>query len=141
MFELVADIEQYPDFLPHCAGLRVVSRKGDANKGEVTADMLVAFKVFREKFRSRVSVDKPAGHIGVEYADGPFKTLLTNWRFVDKPEGGSVVHFEIDFEFSNLLFQTTAQLIFDKAFAKMCDAFVDRAYDVYPSPEEASSAD
>lgn len=141
MFDLVADVEQYPDFLPHCAGLRVVSRSGNTSEGMLTADMIVAFRVFREKFRSRITLDKPTGHIAVEYADGPFKKLNTKWNFVDKVEGGSEIDFEIDFEFSNILFQTTAQLIFDKAFAKMSDAFVERAFEIYPAPEDVMSAD
>ena len=131
MFDLVADVEKYPEFLPHCLALRVVSNKTKGGEGELVADMIVAFKVFREKFRSKVTLDKPALFIDVDYADGPFRHLDTKWCFTDKTEGGSTIDFEIDFEFSNVLLQTTAQLIFDKAFAKMSDAFVERAYEVY----------
>ena len=134
MFDLVADVEKYPEFLPHCLALRVVSNKVKNGEGLLVADMIVAYKVFREKFRSSVTLDKPDGLIDIDYADGPFRHLDTLWRFTDKPEGGSTIDFEIEFEFSSILLQTTAQLIFDKAFAKMSDAFVDRAFEVYPEP-------
>lgn len=134
MFDLVADVETYPDFLPHCIALRVVFDNANNGHGQLLTDMIVAYTVFREKFRCRVDLDKSAGRIDAEYEDGPFRRLITHWRFEDNPEGGSLIDFEIDFEFSSLLLQTTAQLVFDKAFAKMSDAFVDRAFEVYAAP-------
>ena len=127
MYELVADVERYPEFLPWCVGLRIIER-GDA---KITADMIVAYKVFRERFRSRVTLDQDEKQINVAYVDGPFSNLENRWRFTDKPEGGSVIDFEIEFEFKNFLLQATAQAVFDKAFARMSEAFVKRAHEVY----------
>lgn len=132
MFNLVADVGRYPEFLPWCAALRVVGREVDeTGVGTVTADTVVAYKMFRERFRTRVLLDKPQRKIDVEYVSGPFRTLHNLWRFVDLPEGGSVIDFEIDFEFRNFLLQATVQAVFDKAFTRMSDAFVARADDVY----------
>ena len=127
MFALVADVERYPDFIPWCVALRVVER----SEGGLLADMVVAYRVFRERFRSRVTLDRAAGRICATYVDGPFRTLRNEWTFVDRAEGGSTINFLIDFEFRSLLLQATAQTVFDKAFAKMADAFVARATSVY----------
>ena len=131
MFDLVADVEKYPEFIPYCIGLRIVSDNAEDGIGALTADMLVAYKVFREKFRSRAQLDRPNGRIDVDYVDGPFRHLHNKWRFTNKPSGGSVVEFEIDFEFRSLLLQATARTVFEKAFIKMTDAFVERAEKVY----------
>lgn len=129
MFALVADVERYPEFLPWCVGLRIIDE--DKNAGTLTADMIVAYKVFRERFRSRVQLDHKRKHIEAAYVDGPFRNLENRWRFTDKPEGGSVIDFEIAFEFKNFLLQATAQAVFDKAFSRMSEAFVKRADEVY----------
>ena len=131
MFSLVADIEKYPEFIPYCIGLRVTSSKVSAGIGEMTADMLVAYKVFREQFNSLVTLDKPAGRIDVRYLRGPFNHLNTLWRFEEGANGASDIIFDIDFEFKNVILQTTAKSVFEKAFAKMSDAFVQRAHHVY----------
>ncbi|WP_425408527.1 type II toxin-antitoxin system RatA family toxin [Hyphococcus sp.] len=131
MFDLVADIERYPEFLPWCAALRVVQNDVADGEGTMTADMVVAYSVFRERFRSRVKLDRANGRIHASYVDGPFRNLENRWRFTDQPEGGSLVDFEITFEFRNFLLQATAQAVFDKAFARMSDAFVQRAGEVY----------
>ncbi len=131
MFDLVADVEKYPEFIPYCIGLRVVSNNAEEGIGAITADMLVAYKVFREKFRSRAQLDRMSGRIDVEYVDGPFRHLNNKWRFTNRPQGGSTVEFEIAFEFRNLLLQATARNVFEKAFVKMTDAFVARAERVY----------
>lgn len=127
MFALVADVEKYPEFLPWCAGLRIIER----GENTITADMIVAYKVFRERFRTRVTLDRKNNQIDVAYVSGPFRTLENRWRFIDRPEGGSVIDFVIEFEFKNFLLQATAQAVFDKAFARMSEAFVKRAEDVY----------
>lgn len=131
MFDLVADVERYPEFLPWCSALRIVQNDVREGEGTMTADMVVAYKVFRERFRSRVTLDRPAGRIEATYVDGPFRNLENRWRFIDKPEGGSIIDFEIAFEFKNFLLQATAQAVFDKAFARMSEAFVKRAEAVY----------
>ena len=135
MFDLVADVERYPEFLPWCAALRVLERDAADGKETLTADMIVAYKVFRERFRSRVAFDRAAGMIDVEYIDGPFRSLQNHWRFSDLSEGGSVVDFEIVFEFRNFLLQATAQGVFEKVFSRMSAAFIARADDVYGESE------
>ncbi len=127
MFALVADLERYPEFIPWCVALRVVER----GEGGLLADMVVAYRVFRERFRSRVTLDRPTGRIRAEYVDGPFRTLKNEWTFTDLPRGGSTIDFLIDFEFRSFLLQATAQTVFDKAFAKMAEAFVARAKSIY----------
>lgn len=129
MFDLVADVERYPEFLPWCVALRIIER--DHKAGTLTADMVVAYKVFRERFRSKVTLNRAEKHIEAFYIDGPFRNLENRWRFTDKSEGGSVIDFEISFEFRNFLLQATAQAVFDKAFARMSEAFVKRAEEVY----------
>jgi len=131
MFALVADIERYPSFIPWCAALRVVSREHAGAQENVLADMVVAYRVFRERFRSRVALTPAEGRITADYVDGPFRSLRNEWTFKDRPEGGSTIGFLIDFEFRNFLLQATAQTVFDKAFSRMADAFVLRARDVY----------
>jgi len=127
MYRLVADVEKYPEFLPWCVALRVIER----NPRGLTADMVVAYKVFRERFRSKVVLDPENKRIEAHYVDGPFRNLENRWTFSDLGNGGSVVDFEIAFEFKNFLLQATAQTVFDKAFARMSDAFVKRASEVY----------
>lgn len=132
MYALVADIEHYPDFLPWCAALRVVNRSTDpAGREVVTADMVVTYKVFRERFRSRATLDKAARRVDTQYVDGPFRHLKNFWAFEDQPDGGARVDFEIDFEFRNIILQKTAQAVFDRAFLRMSEAFVKRADAVY----------
>ena len=136
MFDLVADVDRYPEFLPWCVALRVVERRvNEDGRGTILADMVAAYKMFRERFRSRVALDRAAGTIDVEYISGPFRSLHNRWRFIDRPGGGSVIDFEIDFEFRNFLLQATAQAVFDKVFGRMSSAFVARADDVYGGRE------
>lgn len=132
MYALVADVEAYPNFLPWCKALRVVNR--DVTEGEggaLTADMIVAYKVFREQFRSRVMLDEPARTIDAHYTDGPFEVLRTEWRFAELDAGGAHIDFLIEFRFRSSLLQSTAKMVFDKAFSRMTDAFVARAHEVY----------
>jgi len=131
MFDLVADVERYPEFLPWCTALRVIQQDMRDGEGTMTADMVVAYKVFRERFRSRVTLGRAEKRIEAAYVDGPFRNLENRWRFTDMPDGGSVIDFEIAFEFKNFLLQATAQAVFDKAFARMSEAFVQRADEVY----------
>lgn len=127
MFALVADVERYPEFLPWCVALRVVTRHADGAHEFLTADMVVAYRVFREQFRSLVRLDHEGRRIEVDYVDGPFRSLKNFWSFADDPGGGSIIDFSIEFEFRSFLLQATAQAVFEKAFLKMSDAFVERA--------------
>lgn len=131
MFTLVADVERYPEFLPWCVALRIAERRTDGESEFLTCDMVVAYKVFREKFRSLVRLDHASRRIHVDYVDGPFRSLKNDWAFRDLPFGGSVVDFSIEFEFRSFLLQATAQAVFEKAFLKMSEAFIERARGVY----------
>ncbi len=131
MFALVAGIELYPTFLPWCAAARIRKREREGANEIVTADLIIAYKVFRERFTSRVVLDKAARHIDVHYVQGPFKYLSNKWRFEPLVEGGSRVHFFIDFEFRSATLQKLISGVFSKAFARMMQAFIDRADELY----------
>jgi coenzyme Q-binding protein COQ10 len=131
MFALVADVERYPEFLPWCVALRIADRREEGEIEFLTCDMVVAYKVFREKFRSRVRLDRAERQIDVVYVDGPFRSLKNDWAFRDSPHGGSVVDFSIEFQFRSPLLQATAQAVFERAFLKMLEAFIERARSVY----------
>lgn len=131
MFLLVASIDLYPTFLPWCAGARIRKREMDGEQEVLTADLIVAYKVFREQFTSRVVLDKAACVIDVHYVQGPFKYLANKWRFEPLAEGGSRIHFFIDFEFRSVTLQKLMNGVFSKAFTRMMQAFIDRAEDVY----------
>lgn len=139
MFALVADVERYPEFLPWCVALRVVGAEERPPYRLLTADMVVAYKVFREKFRSIVTLDPKSNRIAARYVDGPFRSLTTEWRFEPR-ETGSVINFAIDFEFRSLLLQATARSVFDRAFSKMAEAFAERAEFVYGPKPKSSTA-
>lgn len=131
MFALVCDVERYPEFLPWCVALRIADRKLEGEIELLTCDMVVAYKVFREKFRSHVRLDRAGRRIDVDYIDGPFRSLKNDWAFSASRQGGSIVDFSIAFEFRSLVLQATAQAVFEKAFLKMSEAFVERARAVY----------
>jgi coenzyme Q-binding protein COQ10 len=132
MYALVADVMKYPEFIPWCEAMRKRSEEIDAEgAGELVAEMIVKYKYFRERFKSRVVFQPDEKIVTAEYMDGPFRHLNNRWRFEDKPEGGSIVHFDIDFEFKNLLLQATAMQVFDKAFKRMSDSFLQRAHVLY----------
>lgn len=131
MFDLVADVEKYPEFLPWCVALRVLKRHQEEDGGTLLAEMVVAYKVFRERFRTEVLLDKVGKRIDVYYIDGPFERLHNSWRFEDRPEGGSIIHFYIAFQFRNLFLKAAAHAVFDKAFARMSEAFISRADEIY----------
>lgn len=130
MFALVADIESYPEFLPWCVALRIADRRPEKKLTYLTADMIVAYRVFREKFRSLVRLDEIGRTIEVDYIDGPFRSLKNSWSFRVLPTG-SIVDFSIEFEFRSPLLQATARAVFEKAFLKMSEVFVERASSVY----------
>ncbi len=125
MFDLVADIERYPQFLPWVQALRVKSRTDDV----VTADMVVGFKMVRERFTSRVTLAKP-DRIAVEYLSGPLKYLKNDWTFRDVA-GGCEIDFLVDFEFQNRMFERLAGMFFGEALRRMVGAFETRAVALY----------
>ena len=131
MFALVADVEQYPKFVPLCEGLRILKREA-ANDGEIIiASMTVAYKLFRESFTSRVRLE-PTGHkIIVNYLDGPFRRLENRWSFAPLSEAESRVKFYLDYEFRAKPLQMLMGAVFDRAFMTFADAFEARADHVY----------
>jgi coenzyme Q-binding protein COQ10 len=133
MFDLVADVERYPEFVPLCKTLRVRSRRAEAEGRErLVADMSVGYKLIRETFTSRVSLDKPNLKLRVEYIDGPFSRLENIWTFKDEPEGrDSRVHFFIDYEFKSRTLGMLMGSMFDAAFRKFAGAFEQRADAIY----------
>lgn len=130
MFDLVADVEDYPRFIPWIEALRITDRREGARGEELTADMVVKFKMFRETFRSHVTLDREADKIDVRYVRGPLKTLSTVWRFEPAPQG-CVVDFCVNFEFRNRLMQTVAMQLIDKAFKRLSGAFIAEAHRRY----------
>lgn len=126
LFELVADVEKYPEFLPWCVGLRIRQKQDDL----VVADMIIGYKMFREKFSSRVEINRP-DRINVSYTDGPFKYLDNYWIFQPHEDGGCLIDFYVDFEFRSSLLQHAINIVFNKAVQKMVGAFEDRAKDLY----------
>ena len=132
LFDLVADIERYPEFVPLCAGMRVKSR---ADKGEgvsvVVAVMTVAYKLIHQSFTSRVTLEREKLTILVEYLDGPFSRMQNRWTFRATGETGCEVEFFIDYEFRSRTFALLAGAVFDTVFRRMAAAFEKRADEVY----------
>ncbi|MFV0643978.1 MAG: type II toxin-antitoxin system RatA family toxin [Sphingomonadaceae bacterium] len=126
MFDLVADVGRYAEFLPWVVATRI---KSDSET-EMVADMLIGFKALREKFTSRVAKDRPR-QIKVHYMDGPLRDLDNVWNFAPLPEGGCEVDFTVEFTFRNAMFERLAGQYFDRAFRKMVTAFEDRARELY----------
>jgi len=126
LFDLVADIERYPEFLPWCVGLRIKSR----TENVLTADMMIGFKVFREKFTTRVTLRRP-DRIDVEYLNGPFKYLNNHWLFLPTENGTCDIDFFVDFEFRSRVLKAAIGTVFNEAVQKMIDAFEKRAMALY----------
>ena len=135
MFDLVADVDKYPQFLPWVVATRVRSRTEE----ELVADMLVGFKALREKFTSRVELSRPT-RLEVHYVDGPMRDLDNLWQFRDLPEGGCEVDFSVDFTFRNKMFEMLAGQYFDRAFRKMVTAFEERAESLYGSNNSSAQS-
>jgi len=131
MFDLVADVEQYPGFVPLCESLTVrLKRALDDGRVVLVADMTVAYALFRETFTSKVTLDGPNSVILVEYLDGPFRHLENRWTF--KPDGeGCEVGFWINYEFKSRALGALMGAMFDKAFRRFAEAFEERADAVY----------
>ena len=126
LYDLVADIERYPEFLPWCVAARIRKREGDL----ITADLVIGFKMFRERFTSRVRLDPEGSRIDVAYQEGPFKYLNNHWVFEDHPQG-CAVDFYVDFEFRSRLLQKLIEPLFAEAVRRMVAAFEARAGEMY----------
>jgi coenzyme Q-binding protein COQ10 len=126
LYDLVADVERYPEFLPWCLGARIRRRE----EGLIVADLIIGFKMIRERFTSRVLLDRARRRIHVTYVDGPFKYLNNHWTFEDHSQG-CLLDFYVDFEFRSGFLQKVFQPLFDEAVRRMVRAFEARANDLY----------
>lgn len=135
MYALVADIERYPEFLPWCLGARVRERTATT----ITADLLIGFKMVRERFTSRVVLDRPR-RIDVSYARGPFRHLNNHWNFIAAPGGECMIDFYVDFEFHSRVLQKLIEVLFNEAVKRLVGAFEARARELYGAPGEAGAA-
>lgn len=132
MFDLVADVERYPEFVPMCESLSLRKRSGEAEGVEIIiADMTVSYKIIRETFTSRVTLDRPKLAILVEYLDGPFSHLENRWRFRPEGEKSSEVDFFIAYEFKSKMLGMVMGALFDSAFRRFAEAFERRADRIY----------
>jgi coenzyme Q-binding protein COQ10 len=130
MYDLVADVARYPEFLPWCAAARVRSVTQQGNTEVMDADLVISFKVFRERFTSRVVLTPQAHKIDTEYLDGPFRYMKSNWSFRDV-EGGCEVAFFVDFAFRNMVLQKLIGVVFNEAMQRIVRAFETRAEALY----------
>jgi len=136
LFDLVADIERYPEFLPWCLKARMRRRDGNI----VIADLVIGFKMFRERFTSRVALQPERQRIDVTYTEGPFRYLNNHWVFEDHPQG-CAIDFYVDFEFHSRLLQKAIQPLFSEAVRRMVAAFEGRARTLYGPPARGAGAD
>lgn len=132
MFDLVADVERYPEFVPLCAAMRVRSRtdNGDGT-GVIVAVMTVAYKLIHQSFTSRATLDRNNLTILVEYLDGPFSRMQNRWAFHPQTDTSCEVEFFIDYEFRSRTFAMLAGAVFDTVFRRMAAAFEKRADEIY----------
>ena len=126
LFELVADVGRYDEFLPWVVAVRVRS----SSETEAVADLVVGFNAFKERFTSKVMKDRPR-RICVDYVEGPLKFLHNEWRFDPAADGGTKVHFSVDFAFKSRIFESLAGSMFDRALRRMTQAFEQRAAALY----------
>ncbi len=130
LFDLVADVGSYPEFLPWCVGARVRQQSDE----QVLADLVIGYKLFRERFTSKVSLDPP-NRVDVEYFDGPFRYLNNHWIFLEEDGGTCAIDFYVDFEFRSRLMQKLIGAVFNEAVKRMVHAFELRAHALYGEPQ------
>ena len=126
LFDLVADVRRYPEFLPWCLASRIRSE----TEKEIVAELIIGFQLFKEQFTSKVIIDKETLIIDTSYADGPFKYLQNHWKFLPH-NNGCEIDFYVDFEFKNRLLQTVMESLFTEAVRRMVKAFENRADALY----------
>ena len=126
LFNLVADVKKYPEFLPWCLGARI--KKLDLTSFE--ADLIIGFKIYKEIYSSKITLDKKKKKIIVDYKDGPFEYLQNYWLFKDNPVGCEI-EFMVDFKFKSIFLQTLMETLFNDAVKKMVKAFENRANQLY----------
>lgn len=139
LFELVASVDRYPEFLPWCIAARIRSREplpGTPPRTLITADLVIGFRMIRERFTSRVTLTPPQ-RIDVSYSEGPFRYLNNHWIFdpvepgPEHPGGGTMLDFYVDFEFHSKLLQSLMSMLFNEAVKRMVAAFEGRAKQLY----------
>ncbi len=141
MFELIARIDRYPEFLPWCSAARIRSRSTREDGAEVIdADLVISFKVYRERFGSRVILHRDERRIDVAYLDGPFRYLDNHWRFIPVSEHECDVEFFVDFEFKSRTLQMLIGAVFNKAMQRIVSAFEKRAEQLYGAGQVAASS-
>ena len=133
MYNLIADVAAYPKFLPWCVGARIKSTtpSTDGKSTVIDADLVISFKLFREKFASRVTLNPEGPSIDVEYLDGPFRYLNNHWQFNQLEDGSCEVDFFVDFEFKSPMLQAIIGVVFNEAMQRIVRAFEKRAQDLY----------
>lgn len=131
IFELVADVAKYPEFLPWCTGARVRDKQPTETGHAMVADLMIGFKMVRERFTSRVDVNRQERKIDVEYIQGPFKHLKNHWTFTPTSAGACQIDFYLEFEFSSVMLQKLIGVLFHEAVRRMVAAFEARAYQIY----------
>ncbi len=140
MFELVADVEKYPQFLPLCQSLSIRSRQEREGRVMLVADMTVAYKMIKESFASQIHLHRQALAIDVKYLDGPFRYLDNQWRFLQTDDGGCEIDFLLDYQLRSRALQLVMGSVFDLAFGKFTRAFENRADTVYGKKEPPGNA-
>ncbi|MGY6635262.1 MAG: type II toxin-antitoxin system RatA family toxin [Alkalilacustris sp.] len=140
MFELVADVARYPEFLPWTAAARIRSRRPFPGGEVMEADLVISFRVFREKFGSRVTLWHADRRIQTEYIDGPFRYMKSEWSFRPAEDGGCEVDFVVDFEFRNAILQRLIGVVFNEAMQRIVRAFETRAETLYGQRGRRSAA-
>ena len=131
MYDLVGDVAQYPKFLPWCSAARIRRTTPVGEAVVMDADLVISFKVFRERFGSRVTLFPGEHKIDTEYLDGPFSHMKSTWAFADHPDGGCEVSFFVDFEFKNAILQGVIGVVFNEAMQRIVRAFERRAAELY----------
>jgi coenzyme Q-binding protein COQ10 len=127
MFALVADVDSYDQFVPWCIASRINKRE---SASVFYADLVVGYKLFRERFSSKVIIDAP-NEITIEYLKGPLKNLKNRWQFIRQPDNACLIDFSVEFEFSNIALQKLANMFFNEVVKRMVGAFEERAVNLY----------
>lgn len=133
LYGLVADVQRYPEFLPWCLAARIRKREPRL----LIADLIIGFKMVREHFTSRVTLDPEGLCVDVSYIEGPLRYLNNHWTFEPHPEG-CLIDFYVDFEFRSRLLRTVMEPLFNEAVRRMVRAFEERAHDLYGNPATAA---
>jgi coenzyme Q-binding protein COQ10 len=134
LFELVADVERYPEFLPWCVGARIRERKGNL----IVADLIIGYRMVRERFTSRVLLDRPR-RIDVSYSEGPFRHLDNHWLFEPQPDGSCILDFYVDFAFRSRMLQKIIEMLFNEAVRRMVSSCEGRARALYGTASDADA--